>query len=234
MNAPAQTFGRYALLLIRLYLGWSWLIAGWEKMWSPGWHGQAPAVVGFLQGALKASPFVWYKSLIAAVFLPNSGLFAFLVTWGELLVGLALLVGLLTNLAALGAILMNMSFLLAGTVSTNATYIIMELAIIFGASGLIFGMDAVLARRGFRSPVFTADPDRTAAPVLSWITAGALLVLAALAYGSGGTLKLPEFANPAGQLSRLFFFAAAAYAIKAFHDGREKEEAELATRPRAA
>lgn len=234
MNAQAQTLGRYALLLLRLYLGWSWLVAGWEKLWNPAYHGQGLAVAGFLQGALKASPFAWYESVIATVFLPNSELFASLVTWGEMLVGVALILGLVTNLAALGAILMNTSFLLAGTVSTNATYIMIELAIIFGAAGLFFGVDTILARRGFRPPVLVADPDRTTVPALSWITAAVLLVLAGLAYGAAGSLKLPEFANPAGQLSRLLFFAAVAYATKAFHDGRAKEEAEPAVHHMAA
>ena len=42
-----------------------------------------------------------------------------MVAYGELLVGLGLIVGLLTGIAAFFGALMNVSFLLAGTLSTN-------------------------------------------------------------------------------------------------------------------
>ena len=45
--------------------------------------------------------------------------FAWLITLGELAVGLGLLLGALTGLAAFFGALMNMSFLLAGSASTN-------------------------------------------------------------------------------------------------------------------
>jgi len=44
---------------------------------------------------------------------------AWVVAWGEVIAGLALIMGLLTGLAALGAAFMNFNFLLAGTASTN-------------------------------------------------------------------------------------------------------------------
>ncbi len=234
MTGQTRTLGQYALLFVRLYLGWSWIAGGWEKFLNPGYHGQGAAVAGFLHGALKASPFGWYKSLIETVFLPNAGVFAFLVTWGELLVGLALLFGLLTNLAALFAILMNASFLLAGTVSTNATYIVMELFLIFAASGLVLGVDAILARRGFRAPLLISDPERAHPPAISWIAAAVFLVLSPLAVGVAGSLELPEFSNPAGQLSRVLFFAAVMYGFKAVHDGQRMKETQPIAHHRAA
>jgi thiosulfate dehydrogenase [quinone] large subunit len=51
--------------------------------------------------------------------MPNVGLFSFMVTWGEVAVGLGILLGLLTGIAAGFGILMNMNYLLAGTVSVN-------------------------------------------------------------------------------------------------------------------
>jgi thiosulfate dehydrogenase [quinone] large subunit len=56
----------------------------------------------------------------------NTHLFDFLVSWGELLVGLGLIFGTLTLAASFFAMLMNFSFVLAGTVSVNPTYIILE------------------------------------------------------------------------------------------------------------
>jgi thiosulfate dehydrogenase [quinone] large subunit len=45
--------------------------------------------------------------------------FAPLVAGGEFLIGVALILGAFVGIAATGALLMNMSFLLAGTASTN-------------------------------------------------------------------------------------------------------------------
>src|SRR3990167_4083121 len=42
-------------LVIRLYLGYEWLMAGWEKVISPAWVGEkaGAGITGFLGGALK-------------------------------------------------------------------------------------------------------------------------------------------------------------------------------------
>lgn len=113
--------------VVRIYLGWQWLTAGWGKIRSPAWVGEnaGAAVRGFLQGALERAagdrPDVpgWYAALIENVFLPNATLFSYLVAWGEVLVGVALLLGFLTGVSAFVGGLMNVTFLLAGTVSSN-------------------------------------------------------------------------------------------------------------------
>ena len=41
-------------VLVRVYVGYAWLMAGWEKLGSPAWTGNkaGAAVTGFLKGAL--------------------------------------------------------------------------------------------------------------------------------------------------------------------------------------
>ncbi len=125
-------------LLVRLYLGWQWLMAGWEKITGSGWvgAGAGQAVRGFLQGALaKASgprPNVtsWYASFVQHVALPHAVLFSYVVTYGELLAGVALILGIFTGLAALGGVFMNFNYLLAGTVSTNPVLLFWGLLLI--------------------------------------------------------------------------------------------------------
>jgi thiosulfate dehydrogenase (quinone) large subunit len=115
--------------LVRLYVGYEWLIAGWGKLTNPAgvWVGEkaGTAVTGFLGGALTktdgAHPDVqgysaWFLQNIA---LPNATLFSYLVTFGEIAVGIALILGLFTGIAAFFGGFMNASYLLAGTVSTN-------------------------------------------------------------------------------------------------------------------
>jgi len=59
------------------------------------------------------------------IVLPNAKLFAWMVAWGEVLVGISLIVGLLTGIAAFFGGFMNASFLLAGTVSSNPVLFIL-------------------------------------------------------------------------------------------------------------
>ncbi|HET7027608.1 MAG TPA: DoxX family protein [Candidatus Limnocylindrales bacterium] len=123
-------------LVVRVYLGYEWLSAGWTKLTGPGsgaWVGDkaGAAIVGFANGALQKAggdhPDVtgWYASFLRDIVIPNAGLFGRLVTAGEILVGVALILGALTGIAAFFGILMNANYLLAGTVSTNPVLIIL-------------------------------------------------------------------------------------------------------------
>lgn len=101
-------------------------MAGWHKVFNPAWTGDkaGTAVAGFAKGALAKAQeghdvTGWYAWFLENVTIPNARIFSFLVAWGELLVGLGLIVGLLTGIAAFFGGLMNASYLLAGTVSSN-------------------------------------------------------------------------------------------------------------------
>ena len=122
----SDTRSAWIWLIIRLYLGYIWLNAGWHKITSDAWTGanSGAAIRGFVQNALlKAGEGKdvtgWYAHFLENVVLPNAGLFAYLVAFGEVLVGLGLILGLLTGIAAFFGGLMNASFLFAGTVSSN-------------------------------------------------------------------------------------------------------------------
>ena len=114
-------------LIMRLYVGWQWLQAGWGKLNNPAWIGSkaGTALSGFVNGALaKASgdhPDVqgWYAWFLQNAVLQHSVFWSYLITWGELLVGIALILGLFTGIAAFFGSFMNLSYLLAGTVSIN-------------------------------------------------------------------------------------------------------------------
>ncbi len=139
----ADTRMAWFWLIVRLYLCYEWLTAGLEKMfgrsfsfgssfgqaaqggsWITGSHVGA-AVKGFASGALAqtggAHPSVqgWYGWVLQHVVIPNAGTFAYAITFGEVLVGLGLLVGALTGIAACFGLFMNLNYLFAGTVSTN-------------------------------------------------------------------------------------------------------------------
>jgi thiosulfate dehydrogenase [quinone] large subunit len=111
--------------VLRMNVGAQWLLAGWEKVQDPTWGASGTSLKGFVSGALAktggAHPSVqgWYGNFLHDFVLPNAGLFSFLVTWGELAVGLGILLGALTGIAAGFGVLMNLNYLLSGTVSIN-------------------------------------------------------------------------------------------------------------------
>ena len=67
----------------------------------------------------------WYVWFLQNVVQPNASLFATLVALGELAVGLGLLVGLLTGIAAFGGVFLNGNFVLAGVLGQNPALIIL-------------------------------------------------------------------------------------------------------------
>lgn len=77
------------------------------------------------------------------VAIPGSGLFSIAVMWGEVFIGLGLILGIFTNLAALMGVVMNFSFLLSGTLSTNPQMAILGIFIaIAGANAGRYGLDS--------------------------------------------------------------------------------------------
>jgi len=120
------------LTVIRLYLGYSWFTAGLHKI-TGGFDAS-----GFLKG-VTANPvkgpdgavvYGWYVEFLKGFALPNVDLFNFIVPWGELLIGLGLLLGCLTTAAMFFGLVMNFSFFLAGTVSHNPTDIFLGFIIL--------------------------------------------------------------------------------------------------------
>lgn len=128
----------WAWLLVRLYVGWEWLSAGWGKLGNPMWTGDKAgvAVRGFLEGALSKAngphPDVsgWYVFLISNFALPNVGLISHIVAYGEIVVGIALILGIFTGIAAFFGTFMNLNYLFAGTVSTNPALLLFQLFLI--------------------------------------------------------------------------------------------------------
>lgn len=125
-------------LLVRVYVGWQWLEAGWGKIHSDLWVGEkaGTALSGFVNGALSktagAHPDVqgWYAWFLSHVILPHASVWSHLVAWGEVIVGIALIIGLLTGIVAFFGFFMNLNFLLAGAVSINPILLILAVGII--------------------------------------------------------------------------------------------------------
>jgi thiosulfate dehydrogenase (quinone) large subunit len=126
-------------LVVRVYVGYDFLTAGWHKFTTPEWmNGSGAGIMGFWKGALGTTPsgapvitFDWYRGFLQYLVDTNSaGWFSYVIVFGELAVGIALIVGAFVGLAATGGLLMNMAFLLAGTTSTNPVLAILGVLLI--------------------------------------------------------------------------------------------------------
>jgi len=120
-------------LIIRLYVGYEWVMAGWGKVTSPAWVGAqaGTAIAGFAKGALAKTagdhPDVtgWYAWFLQNVVIPNAKIWSYAITIGEILVGIGLILGIFTGIAAFFGSFMNVNYLLAGTVSSNPVLFIL-------------------------------------------------------------------------------------------------------------
>jgi thiosulfate dehydrogenase [quinone] large subunit len=125
-------------LIIRLYVGYEWLIAGWAKVRNPAWVGAkaGTALNGFVSNALSqtsgAHPNVqgWYGWFLQNLVATHTTFWSYLVAWGETLVGVALIVGIFTGIAAFFGSFMNLNYLLAGTVSINPILFVAEIGLL--------------------------------------------------------------------------------------------------------
>ena len=71
-----------------------------------------------------------YAAFLQNFVLPNTSFISHLVAYGELLVGIGLILGIFTGIAAFFGAFMNMNYLFAGTISTNPIMFLIELFLI--------------------------------------------------------------------------------------------------------
>ena len=112
-------------LVVRLWLGWQWIDASMHEITNPAWVVTGDALKGFWTNALVTAPrpvinFDWYRQFIQFMMDTQSYTWcAKLVAYGELLIGIALILGAFTGIAAFFGGFMNFNFLLAGSASSN-------------------------------------------------------------------------------------------------------------------
>lgn len=130
--------------ILRIWLGLQWLQAGYSKIR----HGFDAS--GFLQGAIVNAngdhPTVqgWYAGFLEGVAVPNIEFFNVLITWGEFLVGLGLIIGLATIPALIGGAFMNANFIMAGVGLASLDsklFLVSIILLLIGKGRYYFGLD---------------------------------------------------------------------------------------------
>jgi thiosulfate dehydrogenase [quinone] large subunit len=129
-------------LVARVYLGYEWLAAGWPKLFgeqSDAWVGDGSAVRGYLefatselsQGDHPALAYGWWKAFLDWTI--SSGAYepiAWIVAVGEVAVGIALILGLFTGIAAFFGVVMNFSYMFSGSAGVNPLYAILGIFLV--------------------------------------------------------------------------------------------------------
>ncbi|WP_165990302.1 DoxX family protein [Streptomyces sp. YIM 98790] len=147
---------RYALLPLRLFLGFTFVYAGIDKYtsWGPFSTMDRETMEFMLEFAQEDAAASW----LAELALENSGFFLNATSVAEIAVGAGVLLGLLTRPAAFGGVLLTLSFWLVISWNTSPYYFGADLPFLAGfvtllmAGGGVLSVDAALARRS--RPVF--------------------------------------------------------------------------------
>lgn len=134
----ADTRMAWFWLVVRIYVGWQWLEAGWSKFNNEAWIGQTKGealsnfILRSLEKAQTTRPDVtsWYAWFLENLVLPYVDTWSLVITFGELLVGLGLILGVFTGIAAFFGLFMNYNFLLAGTISSNPVLLLLSIGIV--------------------------------------------------------------------------------------------------------
>lgn len=135
----ASTAAAWIWLPIRVYLGYEWAHAGWDKVFgNPSWVSSAEPLKGFVgfaltnagQGEHSAVNYGWYASFLRWIGGDGAGIMSKLISVGELAIGIALILGLFTGIAAFFAGTLSMSFGLAGVAGVNPMFFLLEVVLI--------------------------------------------------------------------------------------------------------
>jgi thiosulfate dehydrogenase [quinone] large subunit len=128
----------YLWLALRLWLGYQWIEAALQKIENPAWIQTGNALKDFWFSAVQipadGQPPItsdWYRSFIQ--FMLDAKAFTWLgklVAFGELIVGIALILGAFTGIAAFFGALMNWNFMMAGSASSNPFLFVIALGVV--------------------------------------------------------------------------------------------------------
>lgn len=126
-------------LVARVWLGWQWLESGWGKLQNPAWMDGGEALKAYWTRAVAIPEtgrppisFDWYRDFLQGLLDANAYTwFSKLIVFGEVMVGIALIIGAFVGIAAFFGAFMNFNFMLAGSASTNPVLFLVALLLIF-------------------------------------------------------------------------------------------------------
>jgi uncharacterized membrane protein YphA (DoxX/SURF4 family) len=135
---------QWLFVLARVYLGITFFFSD---------HGNAQPneLGGFLKYALK-NGYRWYQELLSSVVVPHSSAVGTLVVIVEIYVGIALVLGFTTRIAASVAIFLLLNYMCAkGALpwgpGIDQSDIVLAVIVLVSDAGRVFGLDKLIANR---------------------------------------------------------------------------------------
>jgi thiosulfate dehydrogenase (quinone) large subunit len=128
-------------LVARVWLGYQWANAGYQKIWGSEkmgfWYNSGAGVKGFATGGVAAShgatasvAYGWWAGFLHNFVTPNAAWIAKLVSISEFAIGIALILGLFTGLAAAAGVGLNVTYMLSGVAGVNPMYALIGVGLI--------------------------------------------------------------------------------------------------------
>jgi thiosulfate dehydrogenase [quinone] large subunit len=146
-----ETATRYALLPLRIFLGVTFIYAGLDKLTDNAFmNDSGSGSIGDLMRTVRDSSAI---PALVDLSLKSPAGFGYAIAFGELVVGLGTLFGLLTRLAALGGALISLSLWLTVSWATEPYYYGNDLAYLMAwiplvlAGAPVLSLDAALRSR---------------------------------------------------------------------------------------
>jgi thiosulfate dehydrogenase [quinone] large subunit len=135
-------------LAIRVWVGIMWIQAGWAKLFgaeNPYFlHNNGAGVAGFAAHGTPA--YSWWGSFLHSFVVPNAGWIGILIAVAEFTIGVALVAGLFTRIAALGSLALLFTYVMSGTASVCAFYALCAIVILtMWRTSSWIGIDGLIA-----------------------------------------------------------------------------------------
>jgi len=157
-NFKQTTYLGY-LALVRILVGVLFLLVAWPKVTGRFLTGRV--LPQQLLNGMEKDPLAWHRAFIAGFVVPHAHLFSYLSAFGEIAIGISLLLGCLVRISSLFGALYNFNILFSvayaaggGTVNYNRVLILLHLIFVSSSAGRALGIDGFLKRRFPRSWLF--------------------------------------------------------------------------------
>ncbi|MCE7995126.1 MAG: hypothetical protein HEP71_24315 [Roseivirga sp.] len=141
-----QKLKKIAGLSLMIVLGIMWAVSGWFGVTRDDPSVQLEAA---LQQAIEQSRTIgFYKPFLTGVVLPNKAIFASLVGWGELLIGISFLSGTLVRLSTWAGVFMLLNYgLMNGALLQHLILVALMLSVFLSSPSRIYGFDRMMHRK---------------------------------------------------------------------------------------
>ncbi len=158
MTTIRRPYGSW-LAVIRIYTGVFWLSHALQKMVDPRFASPNGSVDGLVTAAIQSSSGT-YREFLTGTIQPHLTLFATILTYGELLIALSLILGFGTRIGAFAALCLSALYwfmsgqfaTIGGYATDNAAALLLSLTCLVLPVGMSLGIDGARGRRHEAEP----------------------------------------------------------------------------------